>query len=203
MAPLGAGWSYEAKLDGWRSLVFVVDGVVTVRSRNGHDVTAAVPELDGLGASLDYGVVVLDGELVCGQGRAAEFYALSARMAARHPGTVAAKRQVAPATFVAFDVLHLDEPLIGLAYEERRARLVELNLRGPAWSTVPVLEGPLEDLVAACEGVGLEGLVAKRRSAVYRPGERSRHWRKVKTASWRTEHGPRRHEPHGAHPVGR
>lgn len=139
----------------------------------------------------------MDGELVCGQGRAEEFYALSSRMAARRPGTVAARRGVAPTTFVAFDVLHLDEPIIGLAYEERRARLVELGVRGPAWATVPVLEGPLEELVAACEGVGLEGVVAKRLSAAYRPGERSRHWVKVKTASWRVEHGPRRQEAHG------
>jgi ATP-dependent DNA ligase len=37
-------WAFEPKLDGWRVLVSV-DGDLTVRTRNGHNVTGSVPEL--------------------------------------------------------------------------------------------------------------------------------------------------------------
>ncbi len=66
---LGAGWRLEPKLDGWRAMV-TVDGKVTVRSRNGRDVTSALPELTGLADALAGRTTVLDGELVAGAGRA-------------------------------------------------------------------------------------------------------------------------------------
>jgi ATP-dependent DNA ligase len=71
-----AEWALEAKLDGWRALVYV-DGVVTVRTRTGRDVTANLPHLQGpaeLGRR-----VVLDGELVADAGRTHPFYRLGGR----------------------------------------------------------------------------------------------------------------------------
>jgi ATP-dependent DNA ligase len=38
----------------------------------------------------------------------------------------------------------------------------------------------------------VEGVVLKRGDSPYRPGERSRDWRKVKVAGWAAEHMPRR-----------
>jgi ATP-dependent DNA ligase len=37
-----------------------------------------------------------------------------------------------------------------------------------------------------------EGIVLKRLDAPYTPGVRTDAWRKVKTAAWCTDHGPRR-----------
>ncbi len=45
-----SGWSLEPKLDGWRALV-TVDRDITVRTRNGRDVTHVVPELPGSASS--------------------------------------------------------------------------------------------------------------------------------------------------------
>jgi ATP-dependent DNA ligase len=42
--------------------------------------------------------------------------------------------------------------------------------------------------------LGLEGVVATKLDSVYRPVHRSRHWRKVKSADWRTYHAPLPHE---------
>ena len=56
--PIGAGWSFEVKWDGFRALVSTENGL-KVRSRRGWNMTAAVPELAELPAGL-----VLDGELV-------------------------------------------------------------------------------------------------------------------------------------------
>ncbi len=47
-------------------------------------------------------------------------------------------------------------------------------------------------LFAACEEHGVEGIVLKRRTSTYRPGERSPHWRKLKTRHWFEKHAEHR-----------
>ena len=127
----------------------------------------------------------MDGELVAGQGRAADFYGLLP--------SVAARRRSEPLTFVAFDVLAFDGPVIDQPYCRRRARLERLALRGPAWCTVPRRHGTVADSLNACAEHGVEGIVAKRLDSPYRPGQRSGDWLKVKTAEWRVAHASRRH----------
>jgi bifunctional non-homologous end joining protein LigD len=83
---------------------------------------------------------------------------------------------------------------MGQPYEERREQLEGLHLAGPAWCTVTQwTDVEVADLLAICERFDLEGLVGKRLGSLYRPGERSADWRKVKTTAWRTIHGPYRH----------
>lgn len=123
----------------------------------------------GLGHSL-----VLDGELISGEGRLDDFYAVAGRLAGRRG-----------LTFAAFDLLWLDGPLIARRYERRRAELEALRFVGPSWCTVP--RWPAEDAVElfqACDLLGLEGIVVKRGRSRYRPGVRSNDWRKVKCGAW-------------------
>jgi ATP-dependent DNA ligase len=42
------------------------------------------------------------------------------------------------------------------------------------------LKANLPDLIASVEAQGLEGLVAKKRSSVYEPGQRSGSWQKMR-----------------------
>jgi bifunctional non-homologous end joining protein LigD len=176
-------WVLEPKFDGWRVIV-AVDDTVRVWTRRGHELTARLPELAGLAEVIEPSVV-LDGELVAGQGRAGDFYGVLPRVAAR-------TRRV-PLTFVAFDVLAYDGPVIDEPYRQRRALLDGLALHGPAWCTTPQLHGSVVDVLAACQQHDVEGIVAKRVESSYRPGERSLDWLKVKTADWRVAHAPRRH----------
>jgi bifunctional non-homologous end joining protein LigD len=201
VAAPASGWAFEPKFDGWRVLVFI-DGDLTVRTRNGHNVTASVPELSSMVAALEGRAVVLDGELVARQGRPFDFYGLAPRLSARAPASVARRQARMPVTFAAFDVLYLDgETVTGQTYLERRALLEGLSLTGPAWCTVLSVVGDGPELMAACGQLGLEGLVAKRVDSIYRPGERSRNWVKAKCPDWRIHHAPRRlsegRRPHG------
>src|SRR5436189_218199 len=68
---LAGNWVMEPKFDGWRVIV-AIDGDVSVWKRRGHDLTARLP---GACAARRQrrGPVVLDGELVAGQGRASDF----------------------------------------------------------------------------------------------------------------------------------
>jgi bifunctional non-homologous end joining protein LigD len=184
-----AGWAAEPKLDGWRAMVVVDPGLpggVVVRTRRGHGITSAVP---GIGALAEIGHrVVLDGELVAGAGTAGDFYGLLPHLVRRrHPGPPA------PVSFWAFDLLWIDgEPLLDRPYLERRQRLEDLRLCGPC-GVLPRFPGPdAADLLDACATHDVEGIVLKRLRSIYRPGERTRHWRKLKTPDWSAVHRPRR-----------
>ena len=80
-----------------------------------------------------------------------------------------------------FDLLWLDgHSLMELTYDERRAKLAELELTGPAWQAPAHHVGNGAALLEASKAQGLEGLVAKRRDRPYLPGRRSQGWVKVK-----------------------
>jgi bifunctional non-homologous end joining protein LigD len=186
-------YAFEPKLDGWRAMVSVASGRVVVRTRNGHDVTAAVPELAGIRETLFGRSVVLDGELVAHQGSPSSFYRLSGRMAARRPTVADAARARTPTTFVVFDVLWLDGDVTAEPYHRRRELLEGLGLAGSAWCTVSSFPGAGAELFAACTQLGLEGLVAKHLDGRYEPGVRSKAWVKAKCAAWLDEHAAHRH----------
>lgn len=187
-------WVFEPKFDGWRCLLYVVDGNVTLRTRTGRDATDAVPELAPVADALGSGEWVLDGELVANEGTAETFYALGGRMAAKSRVGIDRHRVTVPLTFVAFDLLWSDGDRTAAPYKERRAELEGLGFVGPTWATTPTFPGLGAELFAACTALGLEGLVAKKPGSPYRPGQRSSAWVKAKTTAWKTAHAPLRHE---------
>jgi len=169
--PLGAGWAYELKLDGFRAIVRSGDRF-QVRSRRGWNMTSHLAELAALPVD-----AVLDGELVApGDDGWPDFPRLCRRM-------LQGDRQI-QTVFVAFDLLELDgQRVTHLPLSERRSLLDSLELHGPAWQTSALFDDP-EALWQVCVDHGLEGVVAKRLRSPYRPGERG--WVKTKNRSyWR------------------
>jgi bifunctional non-homologous end joining protein LigD len=174
-------WAFEVKWDGVRAVVHSQPGRLHLVSRNGNDITAAYPELRALNPALSMHEAILDGEIVAfdDDGRPS-FQALQSRMHARgaHVKRLAEKR---PVTLMVFDLLWLDgHSLADLPWEQRRERLEELGLDGAHWQTPPAHVGVGEALLAATAQQGLEGVIAKRLDAPYRPGRRSDAWIKVK-----------------------
>jgi bifunctional non-homologous end joining protein LigD len=168
--PLGSGYSYELKWDGFRAIVSTEESL-RVRTRRGREIAPQLPELEALPPGL-----VLDGELVAfdNDGRPS-FAAISDRLLHR--------RSRASVTFVAFDVLVRDgATLLERPFVERRAVLEDLELARPAY-VPPVFDDGQALFEAACRE-GHEGIVAKRLRDPYRPGERR--WLKLKNRDyWR------------------
>ena len=192
-------WAYEVKWDGVRALVAVDAGRLTVVSRNGNDVTASYPELQGLVRQLGPASVLLDGEVVAmnAEGRT-DFGRLQSRMHVGRPA--AALQRATPVQLLVFDVLHLDgSSLLDRSYDERRTVLEGLGLQGEHWSVPPSFLGGGPAVLAATQAQGLEGVVAKRRGSPYCPGRRSDDWRKLKhvrrtsavVAGWKPGEGGR------------
>ena len=112
--PRGEEWAYEPKLDGFRAIVFVDGDEVLIQSRGGKPLDRYFPEL-----AFPEGRYVLDGEIVVLD-------------AAGRPDFGALQNGRGPFTYVAFDLLHLDDaPTIDLPYEDRRALLLDLVEPGP------------------------------------------------------------------------
>ena len=168
--PVGGQWSYEPKWDGFRALA-VADGSTRLLSRRGNDLTYMCAAIDSLGAAVPD--TVLDGELVAFSDGHPSFGALEGVMRREQPASVA---------FLAFDVLWLGGvSLVDKTYEERRAALEALSLPDPAYVSPRFDDG--EALFRKTLEQGYEGVVAKRRTSIYRCGERTSAW--VKTKHWR------------------
>jgi bifunctional non-homologous end joining protein LigD len=166
-------WLFEPKWDGIRAMVAWEGSAARLTGRRGVDITARYPELAGLEAPHP---VVADGEIIAlGPDGLPSFEALQRRMHLQDPG---AEVNRTPVTFVAFDLVHDGEPIVGLPIEERRHRLEGLDLP----SGYVVSESVAGDGLALWEVVrqrDLEGIVAKRLGSPYRPGARSPDWRKI------------------------
>ncbi|HKT00282.1 MAG TPA: DNA polymerase ligase N-terminal domain-containing protein [Rugosimonospora sp.] len=148
-----SAWGFEMRWPGVRALAQVSGGRLRLFSAGGADFTDDHPRIKPLGEELAPAEVVLDGHVTpLGGG----------------------------AVYLVFDVLWLDGRLtIELPYRDRRELLESLAIAGPHWQTPPYFPGAGRDALTASRDQGLPGVVAKRLDSPYRPGERSRDWRKL------------------------
>ena len=176
------GWSYEVKWDGVRAIAYVQPGRLRLESRNLNEITDAYPEVRGILTDLGMHEAVLDGEIVAfdDNGRPS-FERLQSRMHVTSPNAVRRLMGSTPVVYAIFDVLYLDgHSLMDLPYTERRERLEQLELGGPAWRVPSVHRDAGKRLLEATASQGLEGVVAKRLDSHYEPGRRTGAWLKIK-----------------------
>jgi ATP-dependent DNA ligase len=173
--PEGGGLVYEPKWDGFRCIVFRDGQEVELGSRNERPLTRYFPELvDSLRANLPARCVV-DGEIVIAGRSGLDFDALLQRI---HPAASRVKllASATPASFVAFDLLSLDEDdLRGEPFGSRRSALEQaFGGAEPPVHVTPATADPAvaRDWFERFEGAGLDGVVAKPIGLAYREGER-------------------------------
>jgi ATP-dependent DNA ligase len=174
--PVGDGWLFEPKWDGFRALVFRDGDEVFTQSRDLKPLDRYFPELAApLRANLPERCV-LDGEVVIAGPDGLQFESLLLRI---HPAAsrVALLASETPASYVAWDLLALgDEDLRAIPQGERRARLEQVlaAVAGPIHLTPATRDwATAGDWFDRFEGAGLDGVVAKRLDAPYQPGKRA------------------------------
>jgi bifunctional non-homologous end joining protein LigD len=167
--PHGSDWRYEVKFDGYRALAYVRGGEPRLVSRNGNDLTQRFEAVaKAVVSATKTPNAVLDGEIarIDSTGRTS-FSELQ-----QGNGSL---------VYYVFDLLEVDgEPLVEAPLTERKERLRAL-LDGR--NRTVFLSEDFEDgdaLLEAARERGLEGVVAKRASSVYRAGKRTHDWLKVK-----------------------
>ena len=162
--PLGDGWAYEQKLDGFRAIVFVDGEEAYIQSRGEKALSRYFPEL-----SFAPGRYVLDGELVIRDADGQiEFDALQSRIHPAESRITLLSREI-PAEYVAFDLLaEGDRALLDEPFGERRELLERLAERSDLeLSTLSRDAERAEDWLRRTEGT-----MAKQLDAPYLPGKR-------------------------------
>ncbi len=174
------GYAFEIKWDGIRAMYHYFGGQAKLLSRNMLDITAQYPELSALANSLGTVNIVLDGEIVAfGADGKPSFSLLQTRMGVS-PANLKSRLATAPITYMIFDLLYLNRPVIDLPYTQRRDLLENLRLDGSYWQTPSFKIGNGQDLLTASRKLGLEGLIAKKIQSKYFPGKRTGDWIKLK-----------------------
>jgi bifunctional non-homologous end joining protein LigD len=176
------GWAFEFKWDGIRAIAQVRNGSVRATSRNRNDLLARFPELAELAEAFVGRAVILDGEIIApdAHGRP-DFGLLQHRLP--DPGS-GSRRASVGVSYLVFDLLYLDGIWLADApWDARRDALEDLGLHAPHVAVPPAFRNADGAAVlAAGRARGLEGVVAKRRSAPYRAGARSPDWVKIKSS---------------------
>ena len=175
--PIGGGYLFEPKWDGFRALVFRGgEGEVYIQSRDEKPLDRYFPELHALFAERLPDGCILDGEIVMPTDRGLDFDKLQMRL---HPAASRVKKLAveSPASFVAFDLLALEgKSLVAQPQAERRAHLeVLLGEVQPPLHLTPLTDDPevAQTWLERYEGAGLDGVIAKLKGATYQPGKRA------------------------------
>ena len=178
--PVGAGWVYEPKLDGFRALVHFDGRRLHIDSRNGKSLDPYFPDLrSSLPAALGT-PCILDGELVIGRHDGLDFEELQARLSrGRDDG-----QPLLGASYVAFDLLSWEASVADRPFRKRRALLERhINTSNVLAITPQTRDGDAAQTWLSFNAPGIEGVVAKRETLPYRSGQRAmvkvRRWRSV------------------------
>lgn len=173
--PAGKDWLFEIKYDGYRALIAADGEAVRIYTRSGLDWTDRYPAIAAAIAALDLPATLLDGEItVIGRNGVTDFGALVVALEGRNP---------TPLTCFLFDILVYKAKDVRPQPLARRRGLLQRLLGIPApeapLQLSETFSGNADALLAAACVNGLEGLIAKRSTAPYRPG-RHLDWLKIK-----------------------
>ena len=166
-------WIFEPKLDGYRAIT-VIDstGAARLWSRNHLPLEPKFPTIQDAVNELKLRSTILDGEIVALDSYGAPRFQLLQRWQ---------KRPSAPVVLYLFDLLWSDgRDMTGKTVLQRHDRLEQIINPISGIQVGDYVENHGIDLYRVAKEKGLEGIIAKRKTSPYRPGERSPDWLKIK-----------------------
>jgi ATP-dependent DNA ligase len=176
--PIGAGWQYEPKWDGFRCLAFRDGEQIHLQSKTGQPLARYFPDIAAALGKLPEQQFVLDGELVVPMNGALSFDELQLRL---HPAASRVQKlaKAHPATYIVFDLLAENGRVcLRRTLRERRSLLetfARLNFRSAKnlrLSPATIDHGTANEWFEK-GGRDLDGILAKRLDAPYASGERT------------------------------
>ncbi len=174
-------WLFEPKLDGFRAIATVRKGAVQLRSRTGVDMTARYPEVVEELRALPEEEVILDGELAALDAEGRPSFGLMQQTIGER-SELGAGVDLPWVVYYPFDILYLNgADLTGVPLTGRKRLLRQTLVPGERLRATEYVDEQGEAFMEAADGLGFEGIVAKRRDSRYEPGVRSRSWLKVKS----------------------
>lgn len=166
------GWLYEIKWDGFRSISYLQNQDVDIRSRNNKKFNEKFYPLREALATWNVRAVV-DGEIiVLNEKGYPDFNALQTWRSEADGQLV----------YYLFDLLWLEGyDLMNVPLRHRRDILSQIVPSGSAIRFSDSFDVSGKDLLELAGEMGLEGILAKKTDSLYQPGQRTRDWLKIKT----------------------
>ncbi|MGF3054080.1 ATP-dependent DNA ligase [Microbacterium sp. YY-03] len=172
----------EFKWDGVRALGVWQNDRLRLYARSGTDITDRYPELTVRGAIVFASPnAVVDGEIVAlDENSRPSFSLLQNRMHLTSPTDIAREQRRTPVQYLLFDALNDEGDLTSAPLRERRAHLETLAVGAGDSVQVPPVFTDVAATLATAREMALEGVMVKDPRSVYRPGQRSEDWLKLK-----------------------
>lgn len=178
-------WLSELKLDGERVEATFDHRGTTLINAAGNDITAQYPELT---VKEPNGSLVIDGEIVIGAGKKADFNKLQGRTTLQNKRRIAHLSTISPVNFVAFDILSVNKrDMRGKRLEDRQEVIsaemmthhIFENKRYKVMLPIALADLP-EIVLVTLQEKGFEGIMLKHRDSQYEQNRRSTRWLKYK-----------------------
>lgn len=176
--PEGPEWCYEVKWAGVRVLADINGGTLRLTSHTERDLTGRFPEFRALAHRI--GDALLDGEVIVLDGGVPSRLALAARLRSTDPRRTRRTPRTRSAVFLVSDVLRLyGVSLLHRSPQDRRSTLERVGVDAADGVTLSPVYDDGAALLSATGRQRLDGVVAKRFDAPYRPGVRDPSWVQV------------------------
>ncbi|MGY3053140.1 bifunctional non-homologous end joining protein LigD [Pedobacter sp. UYEF25] len=165
-------WQYEVKWDGYRAVAFVNDGLVNILSRNNKSFNDKFYPILKILESWKLKAVI-DGEILVLDEKGVSNFSQLQNWRSEADGEL---------VFYVFDIIWCDgKDLTELTLVERQAILREVLPIGDDRIRISkIFNASGVDFFDAAERMGLEGIMAKRKSSTYLLNGRSKEWLKIK-----------------------
>lgn len=175
---------FELKLDGLRCLAYLdpKDGT-DLRNKRNVPLLKLYPELNDIHKAVKQ-KCILDGELILFEDGRPNFHQMQKRSIMKNQFKIKVAAKQAPVSFVVFDILYLKNKNIMQESLIKRKQYLQINVKDDKRifisRYIEEMGIPFYDIV---EEQNLEGIVAKRKDSIYRPGKRSSDWIKIKNTN--------------------
>ncbi|MDI6798902.1 MAG: non-homologous end-joining DNA ligase [Candidatus Aenigmarchaeota archaeon] len=172
-----------AVFDGTRTIAYVDTEARDVKflNRRMKFFQSNYPELQDMWKDVNAKQVILDGELVVFEKGKPNFYKLAEREHTGEKLRIKLLSEISPATYVVFDILHLDgQDLIDKPLVERKKILEKVVKESNRVLLSAYVIGKGKKFFQEVRKKNLEGVMAKRLQSQYQISKRSKDWLKIK-----------------------
>jgi bifunctional non-homologous end joining protein LigD/DNA ligase-1 len=171
---------FELKLDGERCIAYLdKNGTELINKRN-VKMISKMPELAGLHKQVK-GRCILDGELMVSIDGKPSFDEIKRRSLTSNRFKIESLSKKYPAVFTAFDILYYDgEDVCYIPLIERKKLLEKVIIENEYLARSRFIEDNGIALYNLTVAEDLEGVIAKQKNGIYRKGEKTKDWVKIK-----------------------
>ena len=171
---------YEIKWDGIRCISYLDERSTDMRNKRNKMMIPILPELAELHKQVKV-KCILDHELVILKNSIPDFREIQKRSVMTKSLKIQLRADRLPASIIAFDILYYkDRDITDLPIIERKKYLEDVVIENNRLVVSRYIEIYGIELFNQVKAMGLEGIVAKRKTSTYWQGKRSKDWIKCK-----------------------